>query len=331
MAFRTGPKNTITDVDGILVGNSEDDHRQTGVTVVTSHKPFIASVSVLGGAPGTRETDLLAPDKTVSEIDALVLSGGSAFGLEAASGVQKALASQGRGFIAAGHNVPIVPAAILFDLAAHEPSRDFVDYQKLGAEAFQSASPTFTLGTVGASAGATTSDLKGGLGSASLDLGGGVFVAALVAVNPMGSVCDTNGRFWAAPFEFQDEFGGLGVPGERSDWPPRTKRNASAATTIGIVATNAPLDKAGCQRIAQAAHAGIARAIHPSHTPFDGDLLFCLSTRSQQTSGPAIDLLELSHAASICVARSIARGIYHASEVAGDIKPTWRTVFQASR
>ena len=320
-----GKRNLITDVAGLAVGNSSSTALKSGVTVLTAATPFTASVHVMGGAPGTRETDLLAPDKMVSEVDALVLSGGSAFGLAAADGVSMALKRAGRGHEAAGYRVPIVPAAILFDLAAggdHGWSEN--PYPALGEAAFEAASEDFDIGSVGAGTGATTATLKGGLGSASAVLASGVTVGALVAANPVGDVLHGSGpAFLAAPFEVGAEFGGQTATG--SIGPMRTKfaPSAQTATTIAIVATDAALDKAACLRLATTAHDGIARAIVPSHTPFDGDLVFAASTGQRPPPSPT-DLLEIGHAAAICLSRAIARGVHAATPAEGDDKPAWR-------
>lgn len=328
-----GPRNLITDVGGVLIGHGGDAALKSGTTVALFDRPVVASVEILGGAPGTRETELLAPDRLVSGIDALVLSGGSAFGLDAASGVQSYLRAKGRGFAVAGFNVPIVPAAILFDLAnggdkdwgLHPPYRDF------GFSAAQAAAEDFALGTAGAGIGCTTATLKGGIGSASLRLDGGITVGALVAVNAVGSavIGDTR-HFWAAPFEIDGEFGGAGLP---SPFPanagaPRTKFDPKpgANTTIGIVATDAILDKAAAKRLAVAGHDGFARAIWPSHSNFDGDLVFAAATgRSGIVVDPASPAaITLAAAAAAVMARAIARGVHAAEAAANDRLPIWR-------
>ena len=321
-----GQRNLITDIEGILVGNAQDTDLKSGVTVLTSDVPMTASVHVMGGAPGTRETDLLAPDKTVGSVDALVLAGGSAFGLAAADGVVSALREKGRGFDASGHPVPIVPAAILFDLAAGgKHVWDQNPYPALGREAFSNASIDFAIGSSGAGTGATTASLKGGLGSASVLVPGGITVGALVAANPVGDVVGPEGpEFWASPFEIDAEFGGLS--GVKQAGEPRTKLDPQTATTIAIVATNATLSKAGCHRLAVAAHDGLARAIVPSHTPFDGDLVFAVSTRAGPEPSHG-DMAHLCHAASTTLARAIARAIYSASPSPHDLKPCWRQKF----
>lgn len=322
-----GPRNLITDVAGVLVGNSRDARMKSGVTVLTSDRPFTAAVHVMGGAPGTRETDLLSPENTVETVDALVLSGGSAFGLDAASGVTAALRRQGRGFVARGQAVPIVPAAILFDLAnGGDKGWEVSPYPALGDAAFAAAGPDFALGTEGAGSGAMTATLKGGLGSASAVLDDGTTVGALVAVNAIGEVTHGDGpHFWAAPFEIGEEFGGLG-PAPKGPPPPMRLKGMGPgeATTIAIVATDAALTKAQARRVAVAAHDGIARAIVPAHTPHDGDLVFAAATGRRVLSDPAIGVLAIGHAAALCLSRAIARAVYAASAEEGDLLPTWR-------
>ncbi|WP_101067500.1 P1 family peptidase [Roseovarius salinarum] len=326
MTASPGPANLITDVPGLAVGNAQDDAIKTGVTVLTADAPFTAGVHVMGGAPGSRETDLLAPDRTVTQVDALVLSGGSAFGLDSASGVAEGLHARGRGFAVGAVRVPIVPAAILFDLLnGGEKDWKASPYKALGAAALDTAGAQFTLGTAGAGTGATTATLKGGLGSASLVLPSGVTVGALVAVNALGSATVGGGRhFWAAPFEMNDEFGGLGpAPAYPDTTRPPTKLAAHANTTIGIVATDAALDKPACTRMATAAHDGLARALVPSHTPMDGDLVFAVATGAHDLDAPLADALVLGHAAASCMARAIARAVFAATPAPGDALPCW--------
>lgn len=322
--MRPGPRNLITDVNGLRVGNAQDDAIKTGVTVATADAPFTAAVHVMGGAPGTRETDLLSPDKLVQEVDALVLSGGSALGLSAASGVADALRAAGRGYDVGGQLVPIVPSAILFDLLnggdkawAENP------FPGLGRAALKAASTDFTLGTAGAGTGATTATLKGGLGSASAILPDGTTVGALVAVNALGSAINTQtGQFWAAAFELEDEFGGRGfAPPDPA--APAPIKGLDGATTIAIVATDATLTQAEATRLAVAAHDGMARALVPSHTPFDGDLIFAAATGAR---GPT-DPVQLGHAAACCLSRAIARGVYAATPAPRDSLPCWADRF----
>lgn len=329
--MQTGPLNLITDVDGLFVGNAQDETLKSGTTVLVGAKPFVASVDVMGGAPGTRETDLLAPDRTVEAVDALVLSGGSAFGLDAASGVADALREAGRGFQVGDVRVPLVPAAILFDLLnGGDKNWRSNPYNALGRQAFQNAGLTFDLGTFGAGTGATTSTLKGGLGSASLVLESGITVGALVAVNPVGSVTTPGEKhFWSAAFELASEYGALGFDPRQSlaEFPFATKVgnfNHPTNTTIAIVATDAHLTKAQAKRFAVAAQDGIARAIVPSHTPMDGDLVFALSTCSRPLPRPEIDVMEIGHAGALCLSRAIARGIYEAKSAPKDLLPTWK-------
>ncbi len=333
--MKPGKHNLITDVPGLQVGNAHDTKINTGVTVLTSDTPFLASVDVMGGAPGTRETDCLAPENLVNDIDAIVLSGGSAFGLDAASGVTDALAQTGRGFPVGPMTVPIVPAAIIFDLInGGDKQWSNNPYNQLGREALQHSQTDFELGTAGAGTGATTANLKGGLGSASVVLPSGHTVGALVVVNPHGSVvAPESAQFWAAPFEVDNEFGGLGVCTKSNPlYNPKNEKfeafNAKANTTIGIVATDAVLDKAQAKRFAVAAQDGLARAIVPSHTLFDGDLIFGVSTRQQTIPDEknTETQMALGHAASICMARAIARGVFLARSGTNDTLPCWHSV-----
>lgn len=328
----TGPKNLITDVAGLRVGNATDQALRSGVTVVLCDEPATAAVQVLGGAPGTRETDLLEPHNTVQTVDALVLSGGSAFGLDAASGVQAGLREAGRGFAVGPHRVPIVPAAILFDLmnGGDKGWGRYPPYRELGYAAFASAADDFETGSAGAGTGALTAAFKGGLGSASSALECGFTVGALVAVNALGSttVGDTR-HFWAAPFEEANEFGGLGLP---SPFPadariPRTKMSRRPTgvenTTIAVIATDAVLTKAEAKRLAIAAHDGFSRALWPAHTPHDGDLVFALATgKSGRVPAPE-DFVELCAAAASTMARAIARGVHDAKPMPDDLMPSW--------
>jgi D-aminopeptidase len=317
-----GPRNLITDVAGLRVGQAHDDVLKSGVSVVLGDAPMVAGVHVMGGAPGTRETDLLRPEATVGGVDAIVLSGGSAFGLAAATGVMERLRAHGRGYPAAGHLVPIVPGAIIFDLA-NGGAKDWDEnpYPALGSAALEAAGSDITLGSHGAGTGAMTAGLKGGIGSASVVLPSGVSVGALVVVNAFGSVVQGDGpEFWAAPFELGNEFGGLGVAARPAGFV-RTKHNPGGNTTIAVVATDATLDKPGATRMATAAHDGIARAIVPAHTPSDGDLVFACSTGHRPL--PEGDTLLLGHAAATCLARAIARGVHAATPSPGDPFTTW--------
>ena len=326
--MKPGKRNLITDVAGLKVGNAADAGIKTGATVLVGEAPFTAAVHVMGGAPGTRETDLLSPDKLVQEVDALVLSGGSAFGLDAPSGVADGLRAMGRGFQVGDQRVPIVPGAILFDLL-NGGDKGWVDnpYKALGRAALEAASEEFDLGSEGAGTGATVAGLKGGLGSASLVLESGVTVGALVAVNALGCVTMGDGpEFWAAPWEMNHEFGGHGLGSHDPTEEPRPEAGLGENTTIAIVATDADLTQAQATRLAVAAHDGMARAIHPSHTPFDGDLVFAAATGAHPLPDP-FDHLRLGHAAATCLARAIARGVHAAKPAAGDTLPTWQARF----
>ncbi|MBZ0128657.1 MAG: P1 family peptidase [Rhodobacteraceae bacterium] len=327
-----GPRNLITDIAGLKVGNARDDALKSGVTVLTADRPFVAAVHVMGGAPGTRDTDMLAPDRLVQEVDALVLSGGSAFGLDAASGVMAGLRAAGRGFDVGGALVPLVPGAIIFDLLnGGDKTWDDNPYPALGRAAYVAADTDFALGTEGAGTGATIAGLKGGLGSASVILPGGLRVGALVAMNAVGGATVGDGpHFWAAPFEIGDEFGGRGpAPAHDATALPATKHGpaARANTTIAIVATDAALSQAQATRMAIAAHDGMARAILPSHTPFDGDLVFAAATGEKPLGDPVGEPALLGHAAALCLSRAIARAVYLATSAPGDPFPTWQDRF----
>ena len=335
--FLTGPRNLITDVTGLSVGNAADERLKSGVTVLLCDEPAVAGVQVLGGAPGTRETDLLEPQNSVQAIHAVVLSGGSAFGLDAASGVQAALRERGIGVEVGGFRVPIVPAAILFDLrnGGDKDWGRYPPYREFGYEAAQTAATDFALGTAGAGTGALTSGLKGGLGSASTVLETGVTIGALAAVNPTGSVTVGRSRhFWAAPFEIGDEFGGLGYPSpmpadagkillKYRDKHLGGEADAGGNTTIAIIATDAVLTKAAAKRLAISAHDGFTRAIWPAHTPADGDLVFALATGRSGIELTADAAVDLYAAAGATMARAISRGVHAATPADGDLFPVW--------
>ena len=324
--MRPGTRNLITDVAGLRVGNADDVGLRSGTTVLTADAPFAAAVHVMGGAPGTRETDLLEPHNSVEFVHAVVLSGGSAFGLSAGDGVMAGLRAMGRGFAVGAARVPIVPGAIVFDLL-NGGDKNWTDnpYPALGLAALQGAEADFAIGTAGAGTGAMTGRLKGGLGSASAVLDSGITVGALVVVNALGSATVGESRhFWAAPWEMEAEFGGAG-PARAFDpgFEPRPMKRLGEATTIAIVATDARLGKPALQRLATAAHDGMARALLPSHTPFDGDLIFAVSTGARDMADPAQDVFALGHAAASCLARAIARGVHAARPMPGDLQLCW--------
>ena len=322
--------NLLTDIEGLSVGHATDLNLGSGVSVVVFNEPAIASGTVLGGAPGGRDTALLDPAMTVEKVDALVLSGGSAFGLDAAGGVQAGLREMGRGLQVGTTRVPIVPQAILMDLlnggnkdwGLHSPYRD------MGYEAFKAAhTGRVDLGTVGAGTGATTATFKGGLGSASAVTSTGHRIGALVAVNALGSATVSEGpHFWAAPFEQGNEFGGLGLPSQfnADHLALRLKGVNLKATTIGLVVTDAILTKAQAHRLSIMAQDGLARAILPAHLPADGDTVFAASTARRALAQPS-DFMELCHLATLTFARATARGVYEARALPADnSQRAWR-------
>lgn len=331
--------NLITDVPGLRVGHAEDQEAATGVTIVVFDEPAVASLAILGGGPGVRDAALLEPEMTVQTVDALVLSGGSAFGLDAAGGAMSALARHGRGFAVASARVPIVPQAVLFDLAngGNKPwaaGDGMPPHRKLAEQAIEKAlasSGHFELGTCGAGYGATTVNLKGGVGSASARTPEGHWVGAIVAVNAVGSGVIGNGpHFWAGAYEQAAEFGGLGLPTSlpADALTPRFKGGPGENTTIAIIATDAILTKAQAKRLALASHDGIARALRPSHALLDGDLVFAASTGKRALGPSPYELSNLGLIAGDCLARAIARGIYEATALPfANALPAWRTLF----
>ena len=330
---RRNLRNLITDVPGVLVGNAEDMRLGSGSTAIIFEQPAVGSLDLRGGAPGTRETSLLDPAQAVEGIDAISLSGGSAFGLDAASGVQAWLRERGRGFAVGPARVPIVPAAILFDLnnGGDKQWGRFPPYRELGYAAAANAGASFGLGSSGAGTGATTVNCKGGLGSASAQNTDGHIVGALAAVNAVGSVLVNHGPwFWAAPFEQDGEFGNLGLP---SPFPagalePRTKITSRANTTLVVVATDAILTKAQAKRLAVMAQSGLSRAIYPVHTPLDGDIVFAVSTGRRPLADSFFALTKLGTVAANVVARAVARGVFEAATLPfpGALK-SWKDQF----
>ena len=327
-------RNLITDVAGLKVGHADDMVLGSGVTVIAFDEPAVASIDVRGGGPGTRETALLDPAQTVSGIDAIVFSGGSAFGLDAASGAQAWLRERGRGFPVGFARVPIVPGAVLFDLLSGGDKNwgRYPPYRELGHAAMEAAAPDFALGSVGAGTGATTVNCKGGVGSASATTPEGATVGAIAIVNAVGSVLVDRGPwFWAAPFERDGEFGGVGLP---SPFPPgalevRTKGRVSASTTLVAVATDAILTKAQAKRFAVMAQTGLALSIYPVHTPLDGDVVFAASTGRRPLADPLFSLTDLGSAGANVVARAVARGVFAATALPfpGAV-PSWKDQFQ---
>lgn len=324
---KPGPKNDLTDIEGLKVGHSQDRHVQTGVTVVLPDSPAVLAVDVRGGGPGTRESDAFRPGGLVQSADAIVLSGGSVYGLAAADGVCAELGAVGKGFalmdLPGVPRSPIVPAAILYDLA-NGGEKDWgaePPYNRLGREACVEASTSpVGLGSVGAGTGAMAGQLKGGVGSASFITHDGYTVAALVAVNSFGSVRIPGSKaFWAWPFEQDGEFGGVrpdtDLDYQVEDWgEAKVNPGARENTTLAVVVTDADLTPSQAHRLAVMAQDGLARSIRPVHTPFDGDVVFALSTQGRPLSDPVeLTLTRLGSLAADCLARAVARGVYAAN------------------
>ena len=310
--------NLITDIPGVAVGHAHDARIATGTTVVLFDAPTVAAVDLRGGGPGTRETDLLDPTATVDRVEAIFLSGGSAFGLDAGTGVQAWLREQGRGYAVGAARVPLVPGAILFDLlnGGDKDWGRYPPYRELGYAAAAAASRSFAVGSVGAGFGATTVNCKGGIGSARAVTSDGLTIGALAAVNAAGSVTVGDGpQFWAAPFEQDREFGGLGFPAmvAPTALEPRTKGAARMSTTLVVVATDAALTKSQAKRLAMMAQSGLSHAIFPVHTPLDGDIVFAAATGARPLPDPMFALMRLGAAAAQVAARAIARGVYEAT------------------
>jgi L-aminopeptidase/D-esterase-like protein len=311
----------ITDVTGISVGHYTDLDAATGCTVVLCEAGAVGGVDVRGSAPGTRETDLLRPMNLVSEVHVVLLSGGSAFGLDAASGVMRYLEDEGVGIVFGGSRIPIVPTAILFDLGVI--TNQVRPGPREGYMACQNASPgPVDEGSVGAGTGATVSGIlgmeravKGGIGTASLDLGQGLVVGAIVAVNAVGSVFDADtGNLVAGP---RSEDGATMVNSMALMTSPEftgSEQPPSSNTTIGVVATNARLSKEQTNKLASVAHDGLAMAVRPAHTMSDGDTMFALATSALDQ--PA-NMNRLCAASALCVSRAILRGVQKADGIGG--------------
>ena len=326
-------RNAITDVAGVSVGQAEDRGIASGVTAVIFDAPAMASIAIGGGAPGLRDTALLEPGMMVEHVDALVLSGGSAFGLDAVGGVQAVMRARGRGYRVREAVIPIVPGAILFDLL-NGGDKDWGNepvYWRLGRAAAERAGPEVALGSVGAGLGATTVNLKGGLGTASVGTSAGFTIGAIVAVNALGSATiGSRPHFWAAPYERDGEYGGLGwpavLPADALD--VRFKGAAPVSTTIAIVATDAALTKSECKRLAIMAQDGLGKALRPTHAAMDGDTVFAAATAHAARPPTTFDLVEIGTLGADCLARAIARGIYEAKALPfPDAQPSWRDRF----
>lgn len=324
--LRPGPRNLITDVPGLLVGNATDEAVASGVTVARFPGGWSAGVDVRGGGPGVRETETLAAENGYARLHALTLSGGSVFGLGAADGVVAALSAAGEGFPVrpGAPTAPIVAGAVLYDLANGGDKAWGLEppYRRIGQDALAAAGQAFDLGAVGAGRGARAGLVQGGLGSASLDLGDGLMVGALAAVNPVGSVFMPDGEtFWAWPFEIDGEFGGRVPTGPQGAVEPmpddsrlagQGRLTPGANTTLAVVAVNAALTSAECKRLAMMAQDGLSRAIRPAHTPFDGDVVFAVASGAIELGQDERlrRLARLGSAAGDCLARAIARGVY---------------------
>jgi L-aminopeptidase/D-esterase-like protein len=322
-----GKSNTLTDVRGLKVGQAHDAAVQTGVTVILPDERSVCGVDVRGGGPGTRETDALAAHTLVDSVDAIVLAGGSSYGLAAADGVTAELGARGQGFALMETpgipRSPVIPSAILYDLANggdKEWGRN-PPYNALGRAAFANASGDVALGREGAGFGAMAGTHRGGTGSASFVTGDGITIAALVCVNAFGSVTlPDSDAFWAWPWEVDGEFGGARPAPDWSvradDWgAAKVNPGRRENTTIACVATDATLTPPQAQRLAIMAQDGLARAIRPVHTPFDGDVVFALSTAQQALPAPAeFALARLGSLAADCLARAVARGVYEARD-----------------
>jgi len=353
MDLAPGNKNLITDIPGIQVGHAEDNKIGTGVTVITGDKPFSAAVDVRGGGPGTRETDMLSLENSIGRADAIVLSGGSAYGLDACSEVQDLLRQENKGYKVGKAIIPLVPGAVIFDLNINDKPHvnnigELSPWRKLANKAYKSANTDFLLGSFGAGCGATTATLKGGQGSTSwtqtFSNGEEYTIGAIVVNNAVGNPLLNEGpHFLSANLEFGNEFGGYGVSNDLYDNILRAKRlptsigqkeifnDISSNTVVGVVATNAPLTRSNLKRLAIMAHDGIARSLNPAHTPMDGDTIFSITTTEdiKEQILENVDILALGARASDCVARACNRAIYEA-EAIGNSKPGWKKFFNPS-
>ena len=346
-----GSKNLITDVSGVQVGHAEDYKIGTGVTVITGDNPFSAAVDVRGGGPGTRETDMLSLENSIGRADAIVLSGGSAYGLDASSEIQDLLRDDGKGYQLGKAIIPLVPSAVIFDLNINDnPHVNKIGHRSpwrnLANQAYKSCSNNFLLGSYGAGCGATTATLKGGQGSSSwkqkYSNGKEYTVGAIVVNNAVGNPLLNKGPYFLSGYlEINKEFGGYGTSNENFDHVIRSKRlprsigiadtfnQISSNTVIGVVATDAPLSRANLKRLAIMAHDGIAKSLSPAHTPMDGDTIFAISThQNNKFELDNIDILAMGSRISDCVARACNRAVYEAISTIKS-KPTWKELFKS--
>ena len=344
-----GSKNLITDVSGVQVGHAEDYKIGTGVTVITGDNPFSAAVDVRGGGPGTRETDMLSLENSIGRADAIVLSGGSAYGLDASSEIQDLLRDDRKGYQLGKAIIPLVPSAVIFDLNINDnPHVNKLGHRSpwrnLANQAYKSCSNNFLLGSYGAGCGATTATLKGGQGSSSwkqkYSNGQEYTVGAIVINNAVGNPLLNKGPcFLSGYLEINKEFGGYGASNKNFDHVIRSKRlprsigiadtfnQISSNTVIGVVATDAPLSRTNLKRLAIMAHDGIAKSLSPAHTPMDGDTIFAISTHQNNKSELGnIDILAMGSRISDCVARACNRAVYEAVSTIKS-KPTWKELF----
>jgi L-aminopeptidase/D-esterase-like protein len=326
-----GKRNLITDVAGITVGGAEDARIATGVTVALFETEAVASVAITGGAPAGRDQECLALEATLEGVQGVVLAGGSGLGLDAATGAQAWLRERGRGVAFGRTVIPVVPQAICFDLinGGDKEWGRFPPYRDMAYAACETAAEDFALGSAGGGFGATTADLKGGLGSASVITSTGHTVGALVVVNAIGSAVVAGGpHFWAAPWEIGDEFGGLGLPARPSSALAWKGQPVTPATTIAMVATDARLTKQQAKRMAIVASGGLSRGLRMAHAIWDGDTVFAASTARRDMRDPVADFIELCALASDCLARAIARGVHEATALPfPGSPPAWRDRF----
>jgi L-aminopeptidase/D-esterase-like protein len=327
MTARPGPHNALSDIAGLQIGCAHDATVRSGVTLIVPDGRFVCGADVRGGGPGVREIEALNPEGVVDAVDAVVLAGGSVYGLAAADELAVLLGQRGRGFQLIDRPgvppSPIIPAAILYDLAngGDKAWADAPPYRRLTREAFAALAPQTPQGKAGAGFGARAGAYEGGQGSASAVTHDGFTVAALACVNSFGSVMVPGAEaFWAAPFEIDGEFGGArAAPGfklDPDDWgAAKANPGLRQNTTIAIVAVDAALDKGEARRLAQMASAGMARAIRPVFAPTDGDVIFALASGAKDLVGPRpLALARLGNLAADCLARAIARGVYLARD-----------------
>ena len=346
-----GLRNLITDIPGVQVGYAQDNKIGTGVTVIIGEQPFSAAVDVRGGGPGTRETDMLSLENSVGRADAIVLSGGSAFGLDASAEIQDLLRQDGKGYKLGKAIIPLVPAAVIFDLNIHNNPHvnkigEQSPWRKLANEAYKNLNLDLQLGSYGAGCGATTATLKGGQGSSSwiqkYSNKEEYSVGALMINNAVGNPLLNEGpSFLSAHLEIDQEFGGHGISNELYDGILRSKRlpaslglantfqDIASNTVIGVIATDAPLNRSSLKRLAIMAHDGIARSISPAHTPMDGDTIFAICTNQDKNRQNLdnVDILTLGSRISDCVARACNRGVFEANSIS-ESKPSWKSLFQ---